>query len=111
MPLRLPNPPARLALLAIAVPPAAAALVSDGQVRFGLRLTRFSDSPASGSTDSRDSRATKSWIGMERPWTSGKDLHHVHAGVLRNFSRGLGTRIQSIAWIDDISFSLGTPNP
>jgi hypothetical protein len=111
MSLRLPNPAARLTVLAIAVPPAAAALASDRQVRFGLRLTRFSDSPASGSTDSRDSRATKSWIGMGRPWTSGKDLHHVHTCVLRNFSRGLGTRIQSIAWIDDISFSLGTPNP
>jgi hypothetical protein len=86
--LRLPNPAARLAILATAFAHAAA-LARDGFVRFRFRFTRFSDLPANGATDD-------------------KDLHHVHA----NLSRSVDTGMQSTAWFDDISFfSLGTPNP
>jgi len=86
------------------------ALTSDEGVRF--RLSGFSDSRPSGSTDSQDSRGTQSWTRVEMPWTSGKDVRRARVCVLRYLSRGLDTRIQGTAWIDDISLvPVGSPNP
>jgi len=86
------------------------ALTSDEGVRF--RLSGFSDSRPSGSTDSQDSRGTQSWTRVEMPWTSGKDVRRARVCVLRYLSRGLDARIQGTAWIDDISLvPVGSPNP
>jgi hypothetical protein len=85
-------------------------LTSDEGVRF--RLSWFSDSHASGSTDSQDSRGTQPWTRIEMPWSSGKDVYRARICVLRNLSRGLDPRIQGTAWIDDISLvPIGTTNP
>src|SRR5713226_2053749 len=86
------------------------ALTSDEGVRF--RLSWFSDSRASGFTDSQDSRGTQPWTPVEMPWTSGKDVRRARVCVLRNPSRGLDARIQGTAWIDDISLvPVGIPHP
>ncbi|HXN50661.1 MAG TPA: tetratricopeptide repeat protein [Candidatus Acidoferrum sp.] len=86
------------------------ALTSDEGVRF--RLSWFSDSHPSGSTNSQDSRGTQQWTRVEMPWSSGKDVHRARVCVLRNLSRGLDARIQGTAWIDDISLvPVGNPNP
>jgi hypothetical protein len=86
------------------------ALTSDEGVRF--RLFGFSDSHASGSTDSQDSRGTQSWTRVEMPWISGNDVRRARVCVLRHLSRGLDARIQGTAWIDDISLApVGNPNP
>src|SRR6266478_455596 len=86
------------------------ALTSDECVRF--RLSGFSDSRPSGSTDSQDSRGTQSWTRVEMPWTSGEGVYRARVCVLRNPSRGLDARIQGAAWIDDISLvPVGNPNP
>ena len=86
------------------------ALTSDEGIRF--RLSWFSDSGASGSTDSQDSRGTQSWTRVEMPWTSGKDVHRARVCLLRNLSRGLDARLQGTAWIDDISLvPVGHSNP
>ena len=86
------------------------ALTSDEGVRF--RLSWFSDSRASGSADSQDSRGTQPWTRVEMPWTSGKNVQRARVCVLRNLSRSLDARIQGTAWIDDISLvSVGSPNP
>jgi hypothetical protein len=86
------------------------ALTSDEGVRF--RLYWFSDSHASGYTDSQDSRGTQPWTRIEMPWTSGKDVHRARVCVLRNPSRGSDARIQGTAWIDDISLvPIGNGNP
>jgi len=85
-------------------------LTSDEGVRF--RLSGFSDSRFSASTDSQDSRGTQSWTRVEMPWTSGEDVYRARVCVLRNPSRGLDARIQGTAWIDDISLvPVGNPNP
>jgi TPR repeat len=85
-------------------------LTSDEGVRF--RLSGFSDSRFSASTDSEDSRGTQSWTRVEMPWTSGEDVYRARVCVLRNPSRGLDARIQGTAWIDDISLvPVGNPNP
>ena len=86
------------------------ALTSDEGVRF--RLSWFSNSRASGFTDSQDSRGTQPWTRVEMPWTSGKDVRRVRVCVLRYLSRGLDARIQGTAWIDDISLvPVGNSNP
>src|SRR6266446_2323362 len=86
------------------------ALTSDEGVRF--RLSWFSDSRASGFTDSQDSRGTQTWTRVEMPWTSGKDVRRTRVCVLRYLSRGLDARIQGTAWIDDISLvPVGNSNP
>jgi hypothetical protein len=86
------------------------ALTSDEGVRF--RLSGFSDSRPSGSTDSQDSRGTQSWTRVEMPWTSGQDVRRARVCVLRYLSRGLDARIQGTAWIDDVSLApVGNPHP
>jgi hypothetical protein len=86
------------------------ALTSDEGVRF--RVSGFSDSRFSASTDSQDSRGTQSWTRVEMPWTSAEDVYRARVCVLRNPSRGLDARIQGTAWIDDISLvPVGNPNP
>jgi len=85
-------------------------LTSDEGIRF--RLYWFSDSHASGSADSQDSRGTQPWTRVEMPWTSGKDAHRARVCVMRNPSRGFDPRIQGSAWIDDISLvPIGNANP
>jgi hypothetical protein len=86
------------------------ALTSDEGIRF--RLFSFSDSSASASTDSQDSRGTQPWTRVEMPWSSGKDVHRARVCILRSSSRSLDARIQGTAWIDDISLvPVGSPNP
>ena len=86
------------------------ALTSDEGIRF--RLSGFSDSGPSTSTDSQDSRGTQSWTRVEMPWTSGEDVHRARVCVLRYSSSGLDARIQGTAWIDDISLvTVGQPSP
>jgi tetratricopeptide (TPR) repeat protein len=86
------------------------ALTSDEGIRF--RIYWYSDSHASGSVDSQDSRGTQTWTRVEMPWTSGKDVHRARVCVLRNPSSGFDPRIQGSAWIDDISLvPVGNANP
>jgi len=85
-------------------------LTSDEGIRF--RLFSFSDSSASASTDSQDSRGTQPWTRVEMPWSSGKNVHRARVCILRNSSRSLDARIQGTAWIDDISLvPVGNTNP
>jgi hypothetical protein len=86
------------------------ALTGDEGIRF--RLSWFSDSRPSGSTDSQDSRGTQSWTRVEMPWTSGQGVRRARVCVLRYLSRGLDARIQGTAWIDDVSLvPVGNPHP
>jgi hypothetical protein len=86
------------------------ALTSDEGIRF--RFFSFSDSGASVSTDSQDSRGTQPWTRVEMPWNAGKDVHRARVCILRSSSRSLDARIQGTAWIDDISLvPVGSPNP
>jgi tetratricopeptide (TPR) repeat protein len=83
-------------------------LTSDEGVRF--RLYWFSDTNASGSADSQDTRGTQSWTRIEMPWSSGKDVHRARVCVMRNASHGFDRRIQGTAWIDDVSLvPVGSP--
>ena len=85
-------------------------LTSDEGVR--VRLSWFSDSHATGFSDSQDFRDSQPWTHIEMPWTSGKDVHRVRVFVRRNLSRGFDTRIQGTAWIDDVSLvPVGNPQP
>ena len=85
-------------------------LTSDEGVRF--RLYWFSDTNASGSADSEDSRGTQSWTRIEMPWSSGKAVHHARVCIVRNASHGFDRRIQGTAWIDDVSLlPVGSPKP
>src|SRR5713226_5211233 len=85
-------------------------LTSDEGVRF--RLSGFSESHPSSSTDSQDSRGTQPWTRVEMPWTSGKDVRRARVCLLRKPSRGLDARIQGTAWIDDVSLvPVGIPHP
>jgi TPR repeat protein len=84
--------------------------IYDEGVRF--RLSWFSDTHASASTDSQDFRGTQPWTRIEMPWSSGKDVHQLRVCVLRNVSRGFDPRIQGSAWIDDLSLvPVGNPKP
>jgi hypothetical protein len=85
-------------------------LTSDEGVRF--RLSWFSDTHASASTDSQDFRGTQPWTRIEMPWSSGKEVHQLRVCVLRNASRGFDPRIQGTARIDDVSLvPVGNPKP
>jgi hypothetical protein len=85
-------------------------LTSDEGVRF--RLYWVSDTNASGSADSQDSRGTQSWTRVEMPWRSGKDVHRASVCVMRNASHGFDRRIQGTAWIDDVSLvPVGSAKP
>ena len=75
-------------------------LTTDQGIRFQLSPWAANDSPTAVTSELR---GTQPWTLLETAWSSGKDTHEMRVCVLRYASQEADSKIQGIAWVDDVA--------
>jgi hypothetical protein len=75
-------------------------LTTDQGIRFQLHSLGTQDT---STVFSPDVHGTQPWTPIDLPWSSGKDVQELQVCVIRAPSEEGDSRIQGIAWVDDVA--------
>jgi cytochrome c-type biogenesis protein CcmH/NrfG len=75
-------------------------LSTDQGIRFQLRPWAAQDASTAVTSDLR---GTQPWTLLETSWSSGKDTHEMQVCAVRYPSQEADSKIQGIAWLDDVA--------
>ena len=76
-------------------------LTTDQGIHFQLRPLVITNESSTAVTS--DLRGTQPWTLLETSWSSGKDTHEMQVCALRYASQEADSKIQGIAWLDDVA--------
>ena len=80
-------------------------LTTDQGIRFQLHSLGTQDA---STVSSPDVHGTQPWTPIDLPWSSGKNVQEMQVCVVRTPSEEADSRIQGIAWVDDVAL---VPDP
>jgi hypothetical protein len=76
------------------------ALTTDQGIRFQLHSLGTQDL---STVSTPEVHGTQPWTRIDLPWSSGKDVQELHVCVVRYASEEADSKIQGIAWVDDVA--------